>query len=82
MLLLYPDHPYALGALYGKEFDQELKRNASSSLPRRGTSRRPAVLEGTETDRGDQEGATALVCASSALGHVYLKAVTVAFTVT
>jgi superfamily II DNA or RNA helicase len=26
-LLLYPDHPYGLGTLYGKEFDQELKRN-------------------------------------------------------
>ncbi len=26
-LLLYPDHPYGLGILYGKEFDQELKRN-------------------------------------------------------
>lgn len=26
-LLLYPDHPYALGTLYGKEFDEELKRN-------------------------------------------------------
>jgi hypothetical protein len=28
-LLLYPDHPYGLGTLYGKEFDQEVKRNAS-----------------------------------------------------
>jgi superfamily II DNA or RNA helicase len=28
-LLLYPDHPYGLGTLYGKEFDQELKRNVS-----------------------------------------------------
>src|SRR5260370_20590586 len=26
-LLLYPDHPYGLGTLNGKEFDQELKRN-------------------------------------------------------
>ena len=26
-LLLYPDHPYGLGTLYGKEFDEELKRN-------------------------------------------------------
>jgi hypothetical protein len=26
-LLLYPDHPYGLGTLQGKEFDQELKRN-------------------------------------------------------
>jgi superfamily II DNA or RNA helicase len=26
-LLLYPDHPYQLGTLYGKEFDEELKRN-------------------------------------------------------
>jgi len=26
-LLLYPAHPYGLGTLYGKEFDQELKRN-------------------------------------------------------
>jgi superfamily II DNA or RNA helicase len=26
-LLLYPDHPYGLGTLYGKEFDQELKHN-------------------------------------------------------
>src|ERR1700726_3816361 len=26
-LLLYPDHPYGLGTLYGKEFDQEVKRN-------------------------------------------------------
>jgi superfamily II DNA or RNA helicase len=26
-LLLYPDHPYGLGTLYGKDFDQELKRN-------------------------------------------------------
>ena len=26
-LLLYPDHPYGLGTLYGAEFDQELKRN-------------------------------------------------------
>jgi superfamily II DNA or RNA helicase len=25
-LLLYPDHPYGLGALYGTEFDPELKR--------------------------------------------------------
>src|SRR5258707_3572858 len=28
-LLLYPDHPFGLGTLYGKEFDQELKRNIS-----------------------------------------------------
>ena len=28
-LLLYPDHPYGLGTLYGKEFDQEVKRNIS-----------------------------------------------------
>ena len=27
-LLLYPDHPYGLGTLYGKEFDHDLKRNA------------------------------------------------------
>ena len=27
-LLLYPDHPYGLGTLYGSEFDPELKRNA------------------------------------------------------
>ncbi len=26
-LLLYPDHPYALGTLYGVEFDPELRRN-------------------------------------------------------
>jgi hypothetical protein len=26
-LLLYPDHPYDLGILYGKEFDPELKHN-------------------------------------------------------
>jgi len=26
-VLLYPDHPYGLGTLYGKEFDEELKRN-------------------------------------------------------
>ena len=26
-LLLYPDHPYDLGTLYGTEFDPELKRN-------------------------------------------------------
>ena len=26
-LLLYPDHPFGLGTLYGKEFDPELKRN-------------------------------------------------------
>ena len=26
-LLLYPDHPYGLGTLYGTEFDAELKRN-------------------------------------------------------
>jgi superfamily II DNA or RNA helicase len=26
-LLLYPDHPYGLGTLYGMEFDPELKRN-------------------------------------------------------
>jgi hypothetical protein len=26
-LLLYPDHPYGLGTLYGAEFDTELKRN-------------------------------------------------------
>jgi superfamily II DNA or RNA helicase len=26
-LLLYPDHPYGLGTLYGKEFDEDLKRN-------------------------------------------------------
>jgi hypothetical protein len=26
-LLLYPDHPYGLGTLYGTEFDHELKRN-------------------------------------------------------
>ena len=28
-LLLYPDHPYGLGVLYGKEFDQEVRRNVS-----------------------------------------------------
>jgi len=28
-LLLYPDHPYGLGTLYGKEFDQEVRRNVS-----------------------------------------------------
>lgn len=28
-LLLYPDHPYGLGTLYGKEFDEELRRNVS-----------------------------------------------------
>jgi superfamily II DNA or RNA helicase len=28
-LLLYPDHPYGLGTLCGKEFDQEVKRNVS-----------------------------------------------------
>jgi superfamily II DNA or RNA helicase len=28
-LLLYPDHPYGLGTLYGKEFDQDLRRNLS-----------------------------------------------------
>jgi hypothetical protein len=27
-LLLYPDHPYGLGTLYGTEFDPERKRNA------------------------------------------------------
>jgi hypothetical protein len=27
-LLVYPDHPYGLGTLYGKEFDPELKRTA------------------------------------------------------
>jgi superfamily II DNA or RNA helicase len=26
-LLLYPDHPYGLGTLYGSEFDPELRRN-------------------------------------------------------
>ncbi len=26
-LLLYPDHPYGIGTLYGTEFDSELKRN-------------------------------------------------------
>lgn len=26
-LLLYPDHPYGLGTLYGTEFDPELGRN-------------------------------------------------------
>jgi len=26
-LLLYPDHPYDVGTLYGREFDPELKRN-------------------------------------------------------
>ena len=26
-LLLYPDHPYGLGTLYGNEFDPELERN-------------------------------------------------------
>jgi superfamily II DNA or RNA helicase len=26
-LLLYPDHPYGLGTLYGKEFDPEVKHN-------------------------------------------------------
>jgi superfamily II DNA or RNA helicase len=26
-LLLYPDHPYGIGTLYGTEFDPELKRN-------------------------------------------------------
>ena len=26
-LLLYPDHPYSLGTLYGTEFDPEVKRN-------------------------------------------------------
>lgn len=26
-LLVYPDHPYGLGTLYGSEFDPELKRN-------------------------------------------------------
>ena len=26
-LLLYPDHPYGLGTLYGAEFDHELERN-------------------------------------------------------
>ena len=25
-LLLYPDHPYGLGTLYGNEFDPELGR--------------------------------------------------------
>jgi hypothetical protein len=25
-LLLYPDHPYGIGTLYGTEFDPELKR--------------------------------------------------------
>ena len=25
-LLLYPDHPYGLGTLYGTEFDPELRR--------------------------------------------------------
>ena len=28
-LLLYPDHPYGLGTLYGKEFDEDLKRNVA-----------------------------------------------------
>jgi superfamily II DNA or RNA helicase len=28
-LLLYPDHPYGLATLYGKEFDQEVRRNVS-----------------------------------------------------
>jgi len=28
-LLLYPDHPYGLGALHGKEFDEDLRRNVS-----------------------------------------------------
>src|SRR6266478_3236336 len=26
-LLVYPDHPYGIGTLYGTEFDPELKRN-------------------------------------------------------
>jgi superfamily II DNA or RNA helicase len=28
-LLLYPDHPYGLGTLYGTEFDSEVNRNVS-----------------------------------------------------
>jgi len=28
-LLLYPDHPYGLGTLYGKEFDHDLNRNVA-----------------------------------------------------
>jgi hypothetical protein len=34
-LLLYPDHPYGLGTLYGKEFDE---RTAPLLLPRRAAS--------------------------------------------
>jgi hypothetical protein len=32
-LLLYPDHPYGLGTLYGTEFDEELSARSDSSLP-------------------------------------------------
>jgi superfamily II DNA or RNA helicase len=31
-LLLYPDHPYGLGTLYGAEFDPELKRNVRFAI--------------------------------------------------
>ena len=36
-LLVYPDHPYGLGTLYGTELDPELKRKIRFVIAERGT---------------------------------------------
>lgn len=49
-LLLYPDHPYGLGTLYGTEFDGELKRKVPFVIAETRSPGRPPVFQGTETD--------------------------------
>jgi hypothetical protein len=59
-LLLYPDHPYGLGTLYGTEFDPELKRNVrfviaeTRDLPE-AQLYSAAVFQGKKTHRRDQK---------------------------
>ena len=55
-LLLYPDHPYGLGTLYGTEFDPELKRNLRFVIAEtRDLPRRPTPFQRKETHRRGQK---------------------------
>ena len=56
-LLVYPDHPYGIGTLYGTEFDPELKRRVRFVIAEpRDLAEDRSLFERTKTNRGDQEG--------------------------
>jgi len=65
-LLLYPDHPYGIGTLYGTEFDPELKRRVRFVIAEpRESSPGPYLFQRTQADRRDQERAGGRTAVSS-----------------